>query len=49
MRMRPAKFVGVAWTALILGIVGVCLIPVPFFNNAILAVASESSGGETHG
>lgn len=31
---RPAKFVGVAWAALILGIVAVCLIPIPILNNA---------------
>jgi hypothetical protein len=31
---KPSRFAGVAWTSLMLGIVGCCLIPIPILNNA---------------
>ncbi|AIG73781.1 Hypothetical protein AJAP_04295 [Amycolatopsis japonica] len=36
---RPTKFAGLAWTALILGIVGVVGSPIIFFNNLTAVVA----------
>ncbi|MGH3786914.1 MAG: hypothetical protein ACRDRG_10280 [Pseudonocardiaceae bacterium] len=36
---RPAKFVGLAWSSLILGIVGVVFSPLPFVNNVSALIA----------